>query len=77
MPAITYFIRFVHRNPSSSTPFEEREYTRLTDAWESFRLFAEPDSMEIYSQIELAGHNWETGEDFPIASMEFSNPDFF
>ena len=40
MPSITYFIRFVHRDRTASTPYEEQEYINLADAWESFRLFA-------------------------------------
>ena len=74
MPSITYFIRFVRRDHTASAPYEEQEYINLADAWESFRLFAEPDSAEMYTQIELAAHNWETGEEAQIASMEFAAP---
>lgn len=74
MPGITYYVRFVHREAHTSTPYEEQEYTSLMDAWESFRLFAEPDSAEMYTQIELAAHNWETGEEAQVASMEFAAP---
>lgn len=73
MPGITYYLRFVHRNDRNH-PYEEQEYTSLMDAWEAFRLFAEPDSAELYSQIELAAHNWETGEEAQIASLEFAEP---
>ena len=72
MPTITYFIRFVLRDPNTSIPYEEQEYTHLTDAWEAFRLFAEPDSVELYTQVELAAHHWETDEEYQIAHMEFA-----
>lgn len=74
MPGITYIIRFVLRNARPGVPYEEQEHLSLLNAWEAFRLFAEPDSAEIYTQIELAAHNWETGEESPIASLEFAQP---
>ena len=73
MPSITYFIRFVRRDHTSSAPYEEQEYINLADAWESFRLFAEPDSADLYSEIELAEHNWEDDDERRLARMEFGN----
>ena len=73
MPGITYTIRF-HRRDRRDGIAEEQEYIVLADAWESFRLFAEPDSAEIYSRIELIAHNWEDGTEAFIAGMSFAEP---
>lgn len=72
MPSITYFIRFILRNPKHGMPYEEQEHLHLADAFESFRLFAEPDSRWLYSRIELTEYNWEDSTDTPIVSMEFA-----
>ena len=72
MPSITYFIRFILLNPKPSMPYEEQEHLHLADAFESFRLFAEPDSRWLYSRIELTEYNWEDSTDTPIVSMEFA-----
>ena len=72
MPTTTYVIRFAHRVPTTTAPYEEQEHTTLATAWESFRLFAEPDSAEVYSQIELAEYNYAEDTDRLIARMEFS-----
>ena len=72
MPSITYFIRFTLRNPKPGMPYEEQEHTNLADAWESFRLFAEPDSAEMYSQIELVEYDYTEATERMIARMEFS-----
>ena len=73
MPGFTYTIRFHRRNRRSGLP-EEQEYIVLADAWESFRLFAEPDSAEMYTRIELVSFDWEAREEHPIASMDFAEP---
>ena len=72
MPGITYMLQFTHRDPGDIP--EVIEYTALAEAWESFRLFAEPDSAEIYTRIELIAHNWEDGTEDHIASMDFAEP---
>ena len=72
MPTTTYIIRFAHRYRPTSVPYEEQEHTTLTSAWESFRLFAEPDSAEVYSQIELVEYNYAEDTERMIARMEFS-----
>ena len=72
MPTTTYIIRFAHRYCSTSVPYEEQEHTNLADAWESFRLFAEPDSAEVYSQIELVEYRYAEDTERMIARMEFS-----
>ena len=72
MPTTTYIIRFAHRYRPTTAPYEEQEHTTLATAWESFRLFAEPDSAEVYSQIELAEYNYAEDTDRLIARMEFS-----
>ena len=72
MPTTTYIIRFAHRTPAYSAPYEEQEYTTLAAAWESFRLFAEPNSADLYSQIELAEYDYTEATERMIARMEFS-----
>lgn len=72
MPTTTYVIRFAHRAPAHSAPYEEQEYISRADAWESFRLFAEPDSAEVYSQIELVEYSYTEDTERLIARMEFS-----
>ena len=71
MPTTTYIIRFAHRYRPTSVPYEEQEHTNLADAWESFRLFAEPDSSEMYSQIELVEYDYTEATERMIARMEF------
>ena len=72
MPGITYIIRFHLRD--GRIPCEEQEHMALADSWEAFRLFAEPDSSEIYTRIELIAHDWENSTESPIASMDFAEP---
>ena len=72
MPGITYMLQFTHRDRRDIP--EVIEYIVLADAWKAFRLFAEPDSLEIYTRIELIVHNWEEGTEAHIASMSFSEP---
>ena len=72
MPIINYFIRFTLRNPKPGMSYEEQEHLHLADAFESFRLFAEPDSRWMYSRIELTEYNWEESTDTLIVSMEFA-----
>lgn len=72
MPTTTYIIRFAHHAPTTSAPYEEQEHTTLATAWESFRLFAEPDSADLYSQIELTEYNYDEDTERLIARMEFS-----
>ena len=67
MPGITYIIRFTHRG--SGFPYEEQEHISLADAWNAFRLFAEPDSADLYSEIELAEHNWEEDTERSLARL--------
>ena len=52
-PDLTFIIRFTHREQGIGVPGSEEEFTGLPEAWEAFRLFAEPDSAELYSEIEL------------------------
>ena len=53
MPDRTYILRFTLRDGTSKNPCEEQEHATLPSAWEAFRLFAEPDSSEIYTHIAL------------------------
>ena len=69
MPGITYIIRFTHRGSDSGFPYEEQEHISLADAWNAFRLFAEPDSADLYSKIELAEHNWEEDTERSLALL--------
>ena len=72
MPTTTYVIRFAHRVPTTTAPYEEQEHTNLADAWESFRLFAEPDSAEMYSHIELVEYDYTEATERMSARTEFS-----
>ena len=60
MPGITYTIRFIHRNPRGGIPCEEQEHLSLAEAWNAFRLFAEPDSSDLY---------WEEGSERSLARL--------
>ena len=73
MPATTYIIRFTLRAPRSGIPYEEQEHIDLAEAWKAFRLFAEPDSAELYSGIELIELNWTTHTERQIAGMTFDS----
>lgn len=68
MPTISYRITF-HRKDDNAP--EEQWLGDAHTAWEAFRLFAEPDSSEIYSRIELTEVNWEEHKDYPLAALEF------
>ena len=72
MSGITYMLQFTHRNLRDIP--ETIEYIALADAWKAFRLFAEPDSAEIYTRIELIAHDWEDSTEATIASMDFAEP---
>ena len=69
MPGITYTIRFAHRNPRGGIPCEEQEHPSLAEAWNAFRLFAEPESADLYSEIELIERNWEEGSERRLARL--------
>lgn len=69
MPGTTYIIRFTHRTPSSGIPYEEQEHIGLAQAWEAFRLFAEPDSADLYAEIELVEHSWEDDIERSLARL--------
>lgn len=68
MPTTSYRITFHHKD--DSTP-EEQWFNDAHSAWQAFRLFAEPDSFEIYTRIDLTEVNWEGHQDHPLAVMEF------
>lgn len=68
MPTIQYRISF-YRNDGAVN--EEQWYTEADTAWEVFRLFAEPDSAELYYRIDLTEVNWEERQDYPLAAMTF------
>ena len=69
MPGTTYIIRFTHRTPGSGIPYEEQEHIGLAQAWEAFRLFAEPDSADLYAEIELVEHSWEDDAERSLARL--------
>ena len=71
MPTTTYIIRFAHRVPTHSAPYEEQEHTNLADAWEAYRLLTEPTSAEVYSQIELVEYDYTEATERMIARTEF------
>jgi len=70
MPESTFIVRFVHRENHTSVPYKEQEYTTAEAAWEAFRLFVTPDSLEIYSQVELVRYNRKEDE-YPLAQLSF------
>ena len=71
MPTTTDIIRFAHRVPTHSAPYEEQEHTNLADAWEAYRLLTEPTSAEVYSQIELVEYDYTEATERMIARTEF------
>ena len=71
MPTTTYIIRFAHRYRPTSVPYEEQEHTTRAAAWESFRLGAEQDSADVYSQIELVEYDYTEATERMIARTEF------
>ena len=68
MPTTSYRITFHHKD--DSTP-EEQWFNDSHSAWEAFRLFAEPDSFEIYTRVDLTKVNWEEHQEYPLAALEF------
>lgn len=70
-----FILRFEIRDGNPGDPYEEQEYTIAADAWDAFRLFAEPDSSEMYTKVELVKYSFETGNETPLAQMCFEiNP---
>ena len=41
----------------------------MAGAWEAFRLFAEPDSADLYAEIELVEHSWEDDTERSLARL--------
>ncbi len=70
MSESTFIVRFVHRENHTSAPYKEQEYTTAEAAWEAFRLFVTPDSLEIYSQVELVRYSREE-EEYSLAQLSF------
>lgn len=71
MPESTFILRFVHCDRNTSIPYEEQEHPTAEAAWEAFRLFAEPDSLGIYSLIELVEYNYREDTEYPLAQLTF------
>lgn len=71
MPAITYILCFQLREPTHYAAYEEQEHTTSADAWNAFRLFAEPDSAELYTSIELIERDWKADTECVLAKLEF------
>ena len=69
LPDLTFIIRFTHREQGVGVPGSEEEFTSLPEAWEAFRMFAEPDSAELYSEIELVEHSWEDDTERSLARL--------
>ena len=70
MPESTFILRFVHCDRNTSIPYEEQEHPTAEAAWEAFRLFAEPDSLGIYS-LELVEYNYREDTEYPLAQLTF------
>ena len=71
MPESTFILRFVHCDRNTSIPYEEQEHPTAEAAWEAFRLFAEPDSLGIYSLIALVEYNYREDTEYPLAQLTF------
>lgn len=71
MPDTTFIIRFELRDQDNGTQTEGQEHTVLSDAWDAFRLFAEPASAEMYSRIVLVERNWTADIERDIAALVF------
>ena len=74
MPDTTFIIHFELRNQADGTQTEEQEHTVQSDAWDAFRLFAEPVSAEMYSRIVLVERHWTADIERVIAVLEFPVP---
>ena len=61
----------LYRTRLDGQPDETQQYTNEGFARECFRLFDEPDSAELYSRIRLTRHDWETGTDEVLETLEF------
>ena len=70
MPNKTFIIRFTLREPKAGIAYEEQEHTNYTDAFESFRLFVEYTSIQLYSRIELSVYDWNKCVSTPIATLD-------
>jgi hypothetical protein len=68
MPSISYRITFCRKDGGAR---EEQWHTDARAAWEAFRLFAKPDSFEMYCRVELTEVNFEEHQDYPLAALEF------
>ena len=68
MNRFTYEIAFTRLD---GQPEEVQQYTDEGIARGCFRLFDEPDSAELYSRICLTRHDWETGTDETLETLEF------
>lgn len=68
MERYTYEITFTRLDDQTK---EVQQYTDEGFARECFRLFDEPDSAEMYSCIRLTRHDWETGADEILETIEF------
>lgn len=68
MTESTFILRFTHYD---SSEIEEQEHTTARSTWEAFRAFADLDSFEIYSRVELVEYNWQEEQEYPLAQMTF------
>ena len=68
MERYTYEITFTRLDDQ---PEEVQQYTDESIARECFRLFDESGSAELYSRIRLTRHDWETGTDETLETLEF------
>lgn len=68
MPDTIFILRIAHYR---SSQIEEREHTTSEAAWEAFRLFATPDSFEIYSRVELVEYFPQEQQEYPLAQLTF------
>ena len=68
MKAISYKIEF---HPQNTDLLEEQWFNSADTAWAAFRLFAEPDSLEMYSRVELTEVDFAQHRERLMAALEF------
>lgn len=72
LPEKNYEIRFIRKDQSTE---EVREYASLPEAREILRLFDEPISRELYSQIILSEYDWRRKGSRVVELLDFNPRD--
>lgn len=72
LPNLTFIIRFTHREQGVGVPGSEEEFTSLPEAWDAFRMFAEPDSAEL--ELDHAHGAPDRGHDLRFGHGQLNRP---